>query len=60
MASFTLTEYRTWWKLNEVMPCPTVSEKCKCGHRIRRMINTTITCGKCRHTVLSYNQLRGH
>ena len=56
--SFTIQDFRAWWKYNEVMPCPSASEKCKCGRKISRRINTTITCGKCGHTVLSYSRLQ--
>jgi len=54
----TIAEYRTFWQFNYMMPCPTMSEKCKCGRRIARRVNTTITCGKCGHTVLSYSKLQ--
>ena len=58
----TYTDYRQSWKMHTLYdmwpPVPTVSEKCKCGHKIRRQITSTITCAKCSHVVSSYERLR--
>jgi len=54
----TTTEFRQEWKARIFYdmwpPLPSVSEKCECGHRIRRWVNSGITCGKCGHKVESY------
>ena len=54
----TMAEYREWWKFTLVKPCPALSEKCECGMRIVRKMGSTMTCGKCGHTVLSYNKIQ--
>ena len=51
-----LQEYKAWWRASQIIPLPSASEKCQCGHRLQRRVLSTIICAECRHEVKSYSR----